>query len=118
MSNIRSISKQDAEHYTWGTSCDGWHLLKDDALSVIEEYMPPGTEEVKHYHESSQQFFYVLSGEALMDMCGEEITIKSGHGLSIPAKYVHKIKNGSKEPVRFLVISQPRSHGDRVIVEE
>jgi len=97
--------------------CDGWHLLKNEALSVIEECMPPGTEEVTHYHEQAQQFFYVLSGEAVMDISGEEVRIYARQGVTMPPKTAHKIKNVAREPVRFLMISQPSSHGDRVVVK-
>ena len=117
MSYIRTISTKDAEHYTWGDNCDGWHLVKNDLLSVIQEVMPPGTDEAWHYHDQAQQFFYVLSGEAVMEVNGEEINIQTGHGLPIPNKIPHKIKNVSGEPVHFLVISQPRSHGDRVVLQ-
>ena len=40
----------NAEHYTWGDACDGWHLLRDPTLSVIRERVPPSAGEVKHYH--------------------------------------------------------------------
>jgi len=33
----------NAEHYLWGDNCDGWHLLKTDSLSIIQENMPPDT---------------------------------------------------------------------------
>ena len=60
------VNKENAEHYYWGQNCDGWHLLKSDSLSVIQERMPAGTAESRHYHEKSQQLFFVLSGEANM----------------------------------------------------
>ena len=44
------ISTSNAEHYRWGDACDGWHLLAGEALSVIEERMPPGTAELRHRH--------------------------------------------------------------------
>ena len=66
-----SVSRDNAEHYRWGDDCDGWHLVKDKQLSVIEEFMPPGAAEVRHHHERSQQFFYILIGEALMEINGE-----------------------------------------------
>jgi hypothetical protein len=34
------ISRDNAEHYFWGTGCDGWHLVRESGLSVIEECMP------------------------------------------------------------------------------
>ena len=33
--SIRDIN--NTEHYNWGEACDGWHLLKTDSLSVIQE---------------------------------------------------------------------------------
>ncbi len=111
----RPISRASAEHYTWGEQCEGWHLVKDDRLSVIEEQMPAGASEVRHYHVSSQQFFFVLSGEAVMEVDGCEMRLAVCEGLRILAGVPHRIRNDSRDPVRFLVISQPSSHGDRVI---
>ena len=106
-----------AEHYTWGNQCDGWHLVKDQALSVIEEQMPAGTSEVLHYHERAQQFFFVLSGEAVMEVDGCNVKLALREGLRILPGVHHRIRNESTEPVQFLVISQPPSHGDRVVME-
>jgi hypothetical protein len=33
-------SRENAEHYVWGDSCDGWHLVRASNLSVIGECMP------------------------------------------------------------------------------
>jgi len=105
-----------AEHYVWGNGCDGWHLLKDISLSVIEESMPPGSSEMRHSHERAQQFFYVLAGAAEMELEGQITELKSGEGLHIPTGKAHCIRNKSGSSVRFLVISQPPSHGDRTHV--
>ena len=35
------INRQTAEHYVWGSDCDGWHLVKQPELTVIEERMSP-----------------------------------------------------------------------------
>lgn len=55
-----------------GDSSDGWHLLKSDDLSVIEELVPPGEKERRHYHQTAQQFFYVLSGQAVIEISGKQ----------------------------------------------
>lgn len=109
-----SINRETAEHYRWGVDCDGWHLVKDKQLSVIEEFMPPGAAEVRHHHERSQQFFYILTGEVLMEINGENVLIPAGSGVRILPGTRHQIRNPSSGPVRFLVISQPPSHGDRI----
>lgn len=109
-----SISRVTAEHYSWGQNCDAWHLVKDAALSVIEEEMPPGSSEVLHSHRSAQQFFFVLSGQVIMQVEHEEVRLRPGEGLHILSRVRHRISNRSGEMARFLVISQPPSHGDRV----
>ena len=108
------VSRNNAEHYRWGADCDGWYLVKDMQLSVIEEFMPSGAAEVRHHHARSQQFFYILTGEVLMEINGENVLIPAGSGVRIPPGTRHQIRNPSSVPVRFLVISQPPSHGDRI----
>jgi len=110
---MKPVTRTD--HYSWGNGCDGWHLVKQPLLSVIAERMPPGAAEVRHYHEAAQQFFYILEGEAVMEVEGETLTLLRGEGLHIPPGKPHQIRNLSAEAVEFLVISQPASHGDRVI---
>jgi mannose-6-phosphate isomerase-like protein (cupin superfamily) len=112
---MQPINRHGAEHYLWGHDCHGWHLVKDANLSVIQEQMPPGTNEVRHFHQMSQQFFFILSGEASMEINREIVTLRSGEGLYVPRETPHQIQNVSDRPVEFLVISQPPSHGDRVM---
>lgn len=108
------IHVRTAEHYMWGDACHGWHLVKDAALSVIEEEMPPQASEVCHFHRRSQQFFYVLGGEAELEIEGCRLRLGQGEGSLVPPGVRHQMKNASSAPVRFLVISAPPSHGDRV----
>jgi mannose-6-phosphate isomerase-like protein (cupin superfamily) len=110
-----AISRDTAEHYTWGEACDGWHLVREPDLGVIEECMPPGTAEVRHYHQKARQFFYVLAGEAVMEVDGRVVSLSAGQGLHIPPEVPHQIRNESAGLVRFLVVSHPHSHGDRVL---
>jgi mannose-6-phosphate isomerase-like protein (cupin superfamily) len=104
----------NAEHYLWGENCDGWHLLKSESLSIIYERMPPGTQEARHFHNKAQQFFFVISGEATLELDGKECVIREREGLHVPPNKPHQIFNRSGADVFFLVISQPPSHGDRV----
>jgi mannose-6-phosphate isomerase-like protein (cupin superfamily) len=107
------IERSSAEQYTWGGSCDAWHLVKSQALSVIQELMPPHTSEQLHTHARSRQFFYVLSGEATFEVGDAREVIRSHQGLEIPPGIPHRISNVSGENLEFLVISCPPAHGDR-----
>ncbi len=116
MADAKVISIKNAEHYSWGEQCDGWHLVKQDELSVIQERMPPGTSESKHYHNKARQFFYVLSGEAVMELSGKRHIIRKNEGIEAAPLQPHRIYNYTEEDLIFLVISQPKSHGDREAV--
>jgi mannose-6-phosphate isomerase-like protein (cupin superfamily) len=107
-------STENAEHYNWGAQCDGWHLLRSDSLSVIQERMPPGTSEQIHYHERAQQVFYILSGTATFEVEGDEVTVNANQSLHIPKGTRHRIINNGASDLHFLVISEPKAHGDRV----
>jgi len=107
-------SIENAEHYIWSGNCDGWHLLKRDDISVIQERVPAGGSEVMHYHERARQFFYVLEGEGTMTFEDREIILQKGQGLEILPLTRHQFKNNSQADVHFLVISTPSTRGDRI----
>jgi mannose-6-phosphate isomerase-like protein (cupin superfamily) len=108
------ISKDTAEHYRWGQGCDGWHLVKQPELSVIHERMPPGTAEVRHYHQRSRQFFFVLTGVATLELAGARQQVRAHQGVEVAPGVPHQIFNESNADVEFLVISQPTTRGDRI----
>ena len=113
------ISTKSAEHYKWGgpqaTDCDGWHLVKTPDLSVIEEIMPPGTSEARHSHVRARQFFFVLEGELTLEVEHHDFVLHPGEGLEVAPGQNHQAINRGTAPARFLVTSQPPSHGDRII---
>ena len=110
---IKSIS--NAEHYKWGGDCDGWHLLKSDSLSVIQERMPAGASEQMHFHRHAQQLFYILSGWATFEIESDTIIIHAGEFIHVRPRVKHRIRNESADDITFIVISEPKSHGDREI---
>ena len=110
------ISIENAEHYIWSEICDGWHLLKRDDISIIQERVPAGRAEVMHYHKASRQYFYILEGEGTIVFENDEVVLKKGQGLEIPLQVKHQFKNQSNTDVHFLVISIPTTRGDRINV--
>jgi mannose-6-phosphate isomerase-like protein (cupin superfamily) len=112
---MQTISIRTAEHYTWADRCDGWHLLRSDELSVIQERMPPKTSEVAHFHARSRQFFYVLSGTLSILLNDRLHTLNAEQGLEVAPQVTHRVFNDADSDVRFIVISTPPAHGDRVI---
>jgi mannose-6-phosphate isomerase-like protein (cupin superfamily) len=105
--------KTNAEHYIWGDQCQGWRLVNEPGLSVIEEEMPEHTSEKLHFHKQAQQLFYILSGVAVIEVEGVHYEVKPGQSFHIKPGVVHCIFNRKDSLLRFLVISQPTTKGDR-----
>jgi quercetin dioxygenase-like cupin family protein len=108
-------SRRVAEHYSWGDGCDGWHLVRTGALSVIEERMPPGTRETRHRHLHARQLFYVLAGELTMETDGVTHRLPARTALEIAPGVAHQASNEGHVDAEFLVCSVPPSHTDRVV---
>ena len=111
------INKENSEHYIWGNNCDGWHFVNTESLSVIKERMPALTQEKLHYHEKSRQFFYILSGIATLEINERTFNINQNCGIHIKPGIKHRISNNCSSYLEFLVISEPKAHGDRINLE-
>jgi len=114
---MKTTSTLHADHYVWGEGCDGWRLLQGNDLSVIQERVPPGKAEVMHYHEHARQFFYILEGQGRMAFEDQVLALQKGDGIEIPPLLNHRFENMSDQDVVFLVISAPKTLGDRINVE-
>ena len=113
----RITNTHNSDHYTWGEICDGWNFVQTENLSVIREKMPKGTQEKKHFHRSTFQFFYILSGEATFEIDEKLYIIGENQGITIKPKERHRIINKTDSELNFIVISNPPSHGDRIDIE-
>ena len=111
------ISRETAEHFSWGGGCDGWHLVRDAGLSVLHERMPAGAQEVRHVHRLAAQFFFVLAGTATFDLDGVLHELRTHQGIEVPPGTPHQMINRAAGDLEFLVISHPPTTGDRLPVE-
>lgn len=69
-----------------------------------------------HFHHKSKQFFYILSGEAEMKFKDKSVLLKAGTGIEVSPTGAHQMQNVSGAEVEFIVVSMPKSHGDRELV--
>jgi mannose-6-phosphate isomerase-like protein (cupin superfamily) len=109
------VTQATVEEYQWGSGCLGWRFVDREQMSVIRERMPPGTCEVRHHHEKSRQFFFILKGYARFELAGEQVQLAKEEGLEIPPGMDHQIFNESDEDLEFLLVSHPSSKGDRIL---
>ncbi|HHD4620685.1 TPA: GNAT family N-acetyltransferase, partial [Legionella pneumophila] len=89
------VSISNAPHFKWGQNCDAWWLKNDGQFNVLYETMPSGSFEVKHYHQETEQFFYCLQGQLVIEFEDYEQVLQEQEGISIKAGITHKVKNSS-----------------------
>ena len=107
-------SRERADRYTWGQVCEGWRLLDEPDLSVIEERIPPGAGEIRHLHHLARQLFYVLEGRLTIERDGERFELSKGDALEVPPARPHSVRNEADIDAFFLVVSAPTTRGDRI----
>lgn len=113
----KPISINNAPHFTWGQDCDGWWLKNAGNFTVISEIMPPDAAETNHYHQHTEQFFYCLKGQIIIQLQDDTLTLSEQEGYNIPPCTPHQVKNIANTAAHFLVISSANSHTDRINVE-
>jgi mannose-6-phosphate isomerase-like protein (cupin superfamily) len=111
------ISKHNAPSFTWRDVCDGWTLLDAADLHVLHERMPPDTAELLHTHRRVRQVYFVLEGEATVDLDGGCESLGAGEALVIEPLTPHRIRNRSMAALEFLVISSSPPRHDRENLE-
>jgi mannose-6-phosphate isomerase-like protein (cupin superfamily) len=80
--------------------------------------MPAKTSEVRHYHQFSREFFFILSGVATIEVNGECIHLYPMEGIEIPPLVPHEIFNETEHDLEFIVTSQPNNKADRILEKE
>ncbi|PWT76468.1 MAG: cupin domain-containing protein [Bacteroidetes bacterium] len=112
---MNAVSKANPlKYYKWGEHCEGWNLVENHNLSVKLETMPAGAEEILHYHQQSQQFFFILKGKAAFEIDSKVVFVQEGQGIHIQPGQKHRIVNRSDETLEFILCSQPSTINDRI----
>jgi mannose-6-phosphate isomerase-like protein (cupin superfamily) len=116
--DMKPVSKYHAlNHYNWGQNCDGWGLVNEQNLSVKQERMPAGTAEQLHFHQTANQFFFILNGSATFEIEASVFELTQGSGIYIEAGKKHRILNRTTNDLEFILCSQPSTANDRINCE-
>ncbi len=111
------ISKRTIQSFVWRDVCAGWTLLDADNLQVIQERMPPAASELLHVHAHATQMYFVLEGEATVDLGDNSEVLQPGEAVLIDPRTPHRISNHAQKPLEFLVISSSPTRVDRENLE-
>jgi mannose-6-phosphate isomerase-like protein (cupin superfamily) len=109
-------NKENSKHYFWGNNWDSWVLQDTENFSIKQEKMLPNSAETLHFHENAQQFFYILKGKATFYINEDKIEATAQNEISIKASQKHYIANEADKNLEILVISNPNTNNDRILV--
>lgn len=79
--------------------------------------MEPEKEFALHYHETLEEVFYILEGEALIRVGEDEQKIGPGMAVLIPKKTKHWMKNIGDTDLIYLAFGASREIGETVSLE-
>lgn len=81
--------------------------------SLAEATLPASGATQRHYHRLSEEFYFILEGQGLMEVDGETRPVGPGDAILIPPGAWHQIRSGEEVPLRFLCCcAPPYSHDD------
>ena len=69
--------------------------------------LQPGQSQKPHSHAGADKIYYVLEGEATVQVGEEEQVLVAGRIVLAPSEVVHGVRNASSEPVSLLVFMAP-----------
>jgi mannose-6-phosphate isomerase-like protein (cupin superfamily) len=79
--------------------------------SLAEASLTQGASTDRHYHQVTEEFYFLLEGEGTMEIDGEECRVAPGDAILIPPGAWHQIT--ASTALRFLCCcAPPYSHGD------
>jgi mannose-6-phosphate isomerase-like protein (cupin superfamily) len=79
--------------------------------SLAEASIPPGGATERHYHQLSEEFYFLLEGTGLMEINGETRPVGPGDAILIPPGAWHQIT--AQTTLRFLCCcAPPYAHED------
>lgn len=95
-------------------------LTEDDARKMTGVFglVVPGSQGGGyHFHESDEHIIIIIKGEGIEIVEGEEIPVKAGDVLFIPAGQKHTTLNRSNGDLRYLGFCTCRTPGKRDVVD-
>ncbi len=87
--------------------------------SLAEARLPPGASTTPHFHKITEEIYYILSGQARMQIGEEARDVQPGDAIAIPPGEMHTITNTGEDTLVFLCCcAPPYEHDDTVLMPE
>ena len=105
--NIEYAPHQHGQQFEARLGAVGAHLGARK-LGYNVTIVPPGKKAWPyHRHHANEEMFFILEGEGLLRLDGEEFSVRVGDFIATPAgpKHAHQLINNSQSPLKFLAVS-------------
>ncbi|MCK4856702.1 MAG: cupin domain-containing protein [candidate division Zixibacteria bacterium] len=89
-----------------------------EGLSLAEATVSVGGTTIEHYHEGTEEIYYILSGQGEIVIEGQGASVRAGDGIVIPAGAMHKIQNRGDDDLVFLCICAPPYEHEKTVITE
>ena len=87
-------------------------------LSLAEATIAPGQATHRHLHRESEEVYYVLDGEGIVEVAAKKRKVRPGDSVLIPASAEHCAACVGDRPLRILcACSPPYRHQDTELTE-
>jgi len=75
--------------------------------SLAEATLEPGQATQRHYHGASEEIYFVLEGDAEMELDGDRTRVEAGQAIPILPGAWHQVRNVGGGPLRILCCCSP-----------
>lgn len=87
--------------------------------SLAEARLPAGAATTPHYHQRTEEIYYITHGQGQMRIGQELRDVRPGDAIAIPPGQVHQIRNTGPDVLRLLCCCAPAyEHDDTFLVED
>lgn len=97
----KKVFEQLTEYRPWGSFTI---LADEDDHKVKRIEVNPGQRLSLQRHKYRQEHWIIISGEALVTLDNQKITLKKGESVDIARGQVHRVENKGKKPVVFIEV--------------
>lgn len=117
------MDDHSAEEYITIDGSRIWELIRPERegaqnLSLARAVIEPGKSTLRHRHHTSEEIYYVLSGEGALEIGAVIERVGPGDARLIPAGNEHRVTCIGAEPLVILcVCAPPYQHSDTELTE-
>jgi mannose-6-phosphate isomerase-like protein (cupin superfamily) len=88
-------------------------------LSLAEATIAPGETTHRHLHRESEEIYYILSGDGIVEVAARKIIVQADDAVLIPTGTEHCATTTGSVPLRLLcACSPPYQHEDTELTEK